>query len=196
MGISSHFRKFLAIDCETSGMARGPNPAVGYQMVSVGLIVSDTKDYKEYDKRHFLIKWNGESEWDQYAEKIHGMSKEWLEENGQDEEDVVMEIIEFIMEHFDVSKPIVLCGHNVVNFDKAFLVQLFDKYGFDVKFSHRAIDSFPLGLVALGAYDSNELFDTLGFPKRKEHNALQDIELTLKAIRMINTLVKQCIDNE
>ena len=46
MSKGSEFHKFLAIDCETSGMnTKGDDPSVNYQMVSSGLIVSDIKRF-------------------------------------------------------------------------------------------------------------------------------------------------------
>lgn len=196
MSKGSHFNKFLAIDCETSGMSFGDDPSEGYQMVSIGLIVSDVKTYAEIETLYLEIKWNGTSGWNDYAQKIHGMSKEYLEENGVDEEEAAAEILELIMRHFDTTKGIVLMGHNVSNFDKPFLKSLLRKFDIELKFSHRAIDSFPLGLVAVKAFDSDELFENMGLPARKEHNALEDIRYTLKSVRLINKLITRCLESE
>lgn len=194
MSIHSQFTKFLAIDCETSGMSFGDDPSVNHQMVSIGLIISDVKTYKELDTLYLEIKWNGESEWNEHAEKIHGLSKEYLEENGIEEEDAVIQIVEFIIKHFDINKGITLMGHNVSSFDKFFLRAILRKFDITLKFSHRALDSFPVGLLAVNAFDSDDLFNNLGFPPRKEHNSLEDIRYTLKAFRILNKLFRQCID--
>jgi DNA polymerase III epsilon subunit-like protein len=162
----------------------------------VGLIVSEPKSFKEIEKLYIEIKWNGESEWNDYAFKIHGLSKEYLEDNGVDEEDAAAQIVELIMRHFDTNKAIVLCGHNVASFDKFFLKSLLRKFGIELKFSHRAIDSFPIGLITVQAYDSDELFSKMELSERKKHNSLEDIEYTLKSIRMINKLVNRCLDSE
>lgn len=197
MAVMSHFTKFLAIDCETTGISkRGDDPSDGYQMVSIALIVSDVKTYREIESLYLEIKWNGESMWDDYAYKIHGLSKEYLEENGVDEEEAAAQIIELIMRHFDPTKGITLMGHNVATFDSYFLRGLLRKFDVDLKFSHRMIDSYTLGLVTIGAFDSDELFNKLGFAPRCTHNALEDIRYTLKAVRIINKLVQRCLDNE
>ncbi len=197
MSKGSEFHKFLAIDCETSGMnTKGDDPSVNYQMVSIGLIVSDPKTFKEIEKLYLEIKWNGESEWSDFAYKIHGLSKEYLEENGVDEEEAAAQILELIMRHFDTTKGITLCGHNAASFDKFFLKALLRKFGIELKFSHRVIDSFTIGLVAVQAFDSDELFSKMELAPRRMHNALEDIEYTLKSIRMINKLVKRCLDSE
>ena len=193
MSIGSHFQKFLAIDCETSGMTFGDDPSKDYQMVSVALIVSDTITYQELDSLYLEIKWNGESKWEPKAEAIHGLTKEYLEENGVDEEEALADILEFLDKHFDLTKAITLCGHNAANFDKPFLKSLLRRFEVDLKFSHRTIDTFSVGLIAVNAFDSDELFDNMGFPPRKEHNALEDIRLSLKSLRVINKLMKECI---
>ncbi|QDJ96399.1 DNA polymerase III epsilon subunit [Xanthomonas phage Xoo-sp13] len=194
MSRGSHFSKILAIDCETSGMAFGDDPSDGYQMVSIGLIVSDVTTYAEIDSLYLEIKWNGESQWNVKAEEIHGLSKEYLEENGIDEEEATILIVEFIMKHFDINSAITLLGHNVVSFDKPFFKALLRKFDIKLKISHRALDSFPVGLLAVGAFDSDELFEKIGFPPRKEHNALEDIRYTLKSYRILNKIFRNCID--
>lgn len=194
MSRGSEFDKFLAIDCETSGMSFGDDPSVDHQMVSVALILSDVKTYKELASLYLEIKWNGESNWHPKAEEIHGLSKAYLEENGVSEEEAAEQILEFILDHFDVNRPITLLGHNVVSFDKPFLKSLLRKFGIELKFSHRAIDTFPIGLLAVEAFDSNQLFDKMGFPPRKEHNALEDIRLSLKSARLLNKIFRRCLD--
>lgn len=195
MSKGSEFHKFLAVDVETTGMCTvGDDPSVGYQMVSIGLIVSEPRTFKEIEELYLEIKWNGESEWSDFAFNIHGLSKEYLEENGVDEDEAAAQILELIMRHFDTTKTIVLSGHNVASFDRYFLKSLFRKFDIELKFAHRMIDSFSIGLVSVGAYDSDDLFAKMGLPPRKLHNSLEDIRYTLKSIRMINKLIQQCLD--
>lgn len=191
---ASRFSKFLAVDCETSSLSFGIDPSTNCQMVSIGLIVSDVKTFEEIDSLYLEIKWNGESDWSEYAEKIHGLSKEYLEENGVDEEEAAILITEFIMKHFNVKKGITLLGHNVASFDRFFLRSLLIKFEIDLKFSHRNIDSFSLGLVVLDAFDSDELFRTLELPFRGKHNALEDVRYTLKSVRVIRKIVQGALD--
>lgn len=193
MSRGSHFNKFLVLDCETSGMTFGDDPSKDYQIVSLGLIVSDVQTYQEIESLYVEIKWNGESKWEPKAEAIHGLSKEYLEENGMDEEDAVADILEFLDDHFDLTKGITLCGHNAANFDKPFIKSLLRRFDVDLKFSHRTIDTFSVGLLAVNAFDSDELFENMGFPARKAHNALEDARLSLKSLRVINKLMKECI---
>lgn len=197
MAKGSEFTKFLAVDCETSGMTtKGDDPSIDYQMVAIGLIVSDVKTFKEIESLYLEIKWNGESEWNDFAFKIHGLSKEYLEENGVDEEEAAAQILELIMRHFDTTKGIVLCGHNVASFDRYFLKALLRKFDIELKFSHRMLDTFSLGLIAVQAFDSDELFSKMGLAPRRMHNALEDIQYTLKSVRLINKLIQRCLTSD
>lgn len=192
MSYGSEFDQFLALDLETSGMSftnlHDPSDGYKYQIVSIGLIVSNVRDYKEEAVLYREIKWNGTSEWNAKAESVHGLTKEYLEESGMAEDDALADVMEFIMEHFDITKPIVLLGHNVGTFDRPFFKEWLAKYDIKLKISHRTLDSFPTGLLSVGAFDSNQLFEYMGFPPRKEHNALEDIRLTLKSFRVIAKL--------
>ena len=139
--------KILVIDTETSGMSYEKDVTRNHQIVSIGLIVSDSDTFAEHDTLYLELKWNGTNRWDTIAESIHGLSKEYLNSNGVDEEDAVAEIVAFIMSYFDVDEPIMLLGHNSRPFDLPFLEKLLGKFDFSFKFSHRTVDSFSIGLV-------------------------------------------------
>lgn len=184
------FDKILAIDVETSGLNSGEDGeaiAKGYQIVSIGLIVADTKFFKPIDTLYLEIKWDGISKWTSDAERIHGFSKKYLDINGVSEEDAVEMIVLFINKHFGIDKPLSLLGHNV-QFDAVFLKQLLNKYNCYFKFSHRNVDTFSLGMPLLQAFNSNQLFEKMGFESRITHNSMQDIEMTLKACRLISKM--------
>lgn len=184
----------LFIDVETSGYSKtnfeDRSNKYQFQIVSIGAIVADAKTWKERDRFYVEIQWNGESDWDPSAEKVHGLSKDYLREHGESEEQGFLQICEFILRHFDPAKHITLGGHNVSTFDRHFLIQLFDKYQATIQFSGRAVDTYTLGQVLFGCENSQELFEMLGIA-RTEHNALEDTQLALKAVRLSSSLFKQ-----
>ena len=119
-----HFDYFLAIDCETSGMSFGTDdPSINtktgqvYQSVSWGLIVVDATTLKTVEELYLEIKWDGESEWDKRAEKVHGLSLAHLEEHGMSTEDAVVAIAGLILKYWGPDTPLCLAGHNVMTFD-------------------------------------------------------------------------------
>ena len=83
-----HFQFLLAIDAETSGLfpyeldVSTKNKDEYYQAVSWGIIVADAETLLPIEKLYVEIKWDGKSLWNDRAEKIHGLSKEYLEEHG------------------------------------------------------------------------------------------------------------------
>lgn len=195
-----YFTNVLAFDCETSGVAIGQldpthNPETGetYQMVSAGFIVADVATLQPIDQLYVEIKWNGESTWNDGAEKIHGLSKAHLEVNGLTEEEAVSEIGTFLMNHFGPDNCIHMLGHNVATFDRYFLFRLFEKFGIELQFGNRHIDTYSLGVTLLGAYNSDQLFDELGLGTRDAHNALEDTQLTLEAAKRMQRIFRSVL---
>lgn len=190
--MGTDIEKIVAIDVETSGFSKGDDITLNYQIVSIGLIVAD-RDFNAIDSFYCEIKWNGTSHWDKYAEKIHGMSKEYLEEHGLTEEDAVYEITAFLLKHYNADEYIYFLGHNPRNFDVPFFTKLTNKYDVHFKIGHRTVDSFSVGFTALGANNSDELFNFF-YKKRDEHNALDDASMSLGVCRKIKKLMKSLLD--
>lgn len=181
--------KLLAIDVETTGFSKGSDPALNHQIVSIGLIVADS-DFNAIDEFYCEIKWNGTSLWTTSAENIHGLTREYLDANGIEEEDAVVKILEFILKYYDPDEPIVFLGHNVKGFDIAFLKKLINKYNMDLKIAHRAVDSFSVGFTCFGANNSDELFSYF-YDNRTTHNALEDARMSLGVCRKTKKIMKK-----
>lgn len=199
MSSGKQIQRVLAMDCETSGInwkaARSDcdeSIARGFQSVSWGLVVADTKDYKPIDERYVEIKWNGESRWEPKAEEVHGLSKEYLEENGMDEEEAIIEMVEFIMEYFDITKPLYCLGHNVASFDIPFFRNLLYRHEVGgIRFAQRHFDTFSLSMGTVKMHDSNDLFHKVGLNTREAHNSLEDAKYSLESFRRINLAWEQ-----
>lgn len=200
-----YFEKVLAIDVETSGMfydnqSDDPshNAATGedYQIVSIGLIVADVATFKPIEKLYLEIKWDGESLWSKKAEAVHGLSVDYLEENGIDQEEAVVEIANLIIKYWGPDVPLCLLGHNVATFDLKFLKRLFKKYGLEVRFGNRYIDTFSASQVAFNTFNSDDAFEYVGLPERdpSKHNALTDAEHVLTVARTIRQLWSQLVE--
>lgn len=190
-----YFKNVLVFDCETTGIAlnsldptHDEDTGKTYQMVSAGFIIADIDTLKPLDELYVEIQWNGESEWTLEAQKVHGLTKEYLEKEGLTELEAVEEIGSFLITHFGPENCIHLLGHNVATFDRYFLARLFEKFGIGLNFGNRHIDTYSLGVTLLGAYNSDDLFSALGLGQRDAHNALEDVRLTLAAARRIQKL--------
>jgi DNA polymerase III epsilon subunit-like protein len=195
-----YFEKFLVIDCETTGLCvNGDDPSFDpdtkreYQAISWGLIIVDAKTLKPIEEKYIEIKWNGDAIWDKRAQAVHGLSPEYLEENGLDEEEAVVEIASLIMKYFGPSNPVKTCGHNVTTFDVWFLKRLLRRYDIEVNFGNRHLDTSTIGFVCYEVFNSDDLFDLVGV-NRNLHNALEDARASLKVLQTTRAAFKACLD--
>jgi DNA polymerase III epsilon subunit-like protein len=196
------FDLVLAVDVETSGLALGCenpvyNPATQekFQTLSLGMVVASVTTLRPIDELYVEIKFDSSKyTWSEGAERVHGMSREYLEQNGMELSDAVAHIITFIEKYFgpiDLLKRLTLLGHNVATFDRHFLYDLFASAGVEIQFGNRHIDTFTLGVVLLDLFSSNELFDFFELPRDPEnHNALQDTKHALTCTRLIRKFFK------
>ena len=198
----NYYTNILAIDCETTGINfKSNDPSVGQQALSWGLIVADTLTFTPIEKLYLEVKWNDTSKkfrnhdpsYGKYAEKIHGLSLDYLEKTGIEEEDAVIEIVSLILKYWGPDTCVHTLGHNVHLFDMPFLRSTCARYGIPIKFGNRHIDTSSIGLCTVGAYDSDSLFEAHGFEDRKDHNAMTDIEQTLEVARNTKVLWQQLV---
>jgi len=196
-----YFEKILAMDCETTGLAINrddpsydPEKGIEYQSVSWGFIVADAATLEPIEKMYIEIQWNGESKWDNRAQKIHGLSKEHLKKNGFTEAEAVEAIGTLIMKHWGPTVRIGTLGHNVATFDIWFLKRLFRRQGIELSFGSRHVDTSSIGFVNWNTFTSDQLFKAVGFEDRGDHNALDDAEMSLEAARVTKLLFNTCLE--
>jgi len=202
------FKYIYAHDCETTGVCISNKDPLfresngeRHQAISWGIIIVDSDTYEPIEEVYIMVKWNEESkaqraadpEFGTYAEKIHGLTFDYLEEHGVDEEEAVEIIANLIIKYWGTSRPLNCLGHNVA-FDNRFLQDLLERFGLDMRFSQRHIDSFAIGHCCWKTNDSDELFDLVTGAARTEHNALEDIQLTLESCRTTRNLFQAMLD--
>lgn len=195
----AYFKHILAMDSETSGLAlKADDPSydpireVEYQALSWGLIVADATTFEPVEEYYCEIKWNGDAEWSKQAESVHGLSLEYLEENGIDEEQAVVEIANLMLKYWGPDSYIRSLGHNVATFDTWFMRRMMRRHGVEVSFGNRHVDSSSIGLVNFGTYNSDDLFEELGIV-RGQHNALEDARASLEVCRLSRLAFKAAL---
>ncbi len=201
-----YFQYTLAIDCETSGLAMGcddpsynPDTKEEYQAVSWGMIVVDTATLKPVDQLYVEIEFDKRKyTWNKQAERIHGMSQQYLRVNGMSMEDAVIEIGNMILKYWGTESPISLLGHNVATFDLQFLRRTLRSQGIEVRFANRHVDTNSIGFAAFETYNSDDLFELIGLPvrdpgDRNPHNALADANYALKVVQSVRGIYNHII---
>lgn len=186
-----YFKYILAADSETSGIAfGGDDPSYDaetgeeFQAVSWGFLVLEFDTLKEVDRLYVEIKHNGDSGWNPKAEAVHGLSKQYLAQNGVNEEQAVEQILSLIIKYWGPDSPICMMGHNVA-FDLAFFKRMTRRHGVNVKFGNRMIDTNSIAAVTFGTFNSDDFFDVAGLPARELHNSLEDICYTVESVRRV-----------
>jgi DNA polymerase III epsilon subunit-like protein len=138
--------------------------------------------------------------WSDDAQKIHGLTREFLLEKGVSQEEAAIDLASLILKYFGPDSKVMFLGHNA-GFDISFTAQLLSaiEIGFSVekpKFEswiqlhHVILDTAALGFMTLGLFKSELLFERIGFEARGEHNALTDAEQTLMTCAAIKQLVE------
>jgi DNA polymerase III epsilon subunit-like protein len=194
----------LCVDWETSGAVFGGDSSQDHQGLSFGAIVANATDFTPVEKLYRMVKFNPEKyKWTDAAEKIHGLTREHLEEYGISQEDAAIDLAQLILKYWGPDSKVMFLGHNP-EFDRRFTNQLLNVI--DIEFSierenakrfeswiqlhHVMLDTSALGFITMGLFKSDLLFAELGFPPREKHNALSDAEMTLEVCAVMKELVK------
>jgi len=197
-----YFEHLLAIDGETTGVNFGSDNAYeGHQLVSLGLIVVRADNLKPVEDLYVEIKWNEQSKarraedpkFGKAAEEVHGLTYEYLEQNGMTEEEAVTAIVNLIIKYWGPTVSIRTLGHNVHLFDMPFLRDLCRRIGINLSFGNRHYDTNSAGFLTFGTFNSDDLFEAVGCETRGQHNALDDIYMALKAAQMIRAIFDKAI---
>jgi DNA polymerase III epsilon subunit-like protein len=191
----------LCIDWETSGAVFGGDSSKDFQGISFGAIVFRTCDFEPVEKIYHLVKFNDKKyQWTDGAQKIHGITREHLEQHGVSAEDAAMDLASLILKYWGGDSKIMFLGHNPI-FDIRFTNQLMGSIDFEfsveretnrenwIQLHHVVLDTSALGFITLGLFKSDLLFDRIGFEARGAHNALNDAEMTLETCKAVKSLV-------
>lgn len=191
----------LCIDWETSGSNFGGDSTRDYQGISCGVIVARADDFSPVERLYMEIKFDaGRYKWSAEAERIHGLSRDYLDQHGVDSETAAVQLAELILKYWGPTSRVMLLGHNV-EFDRRFTNQLLNnidiefsvessgQYASRIELHHVMLDTSSAGFIGLGIYKSDALFKKMGFQDRGEHNALTDAEQTLETAAVLRALV-------
>ena len=181
----------LLIDWETSGSNFTGRSHEEFQGVSFGALIVDLEKMEEVAHLYREIRFDASRyKWSEDAEKIHGLSREHLEQHGVSREEALVALLELVAQYIGTSSKITFIGHNV-QFDIDFTLQLAADHDIELTPHHVCIETSGLSLALFNLYRSDDVFKHVLGLERTTHNALDDARATLQllqAIRAIYTL--------
>ena len=182
----------LAIDFETSGASQDSSKhTVEYQGISYGALIFNFETLEPVDGVYCEIKFNeSKYKWSIDAQNVHGLTKEYLSENGVSQETAACTLAELMLTWLGPTPHVWLLAHNR-EFDIAFMRQLLEPFEIMPSICHVGMDTSPLGLFTLRKYRANDIFDLLDLSERGAHNSLEDAMLTLEAARRIRLIFEK-----
>lgn len=184
----------LCIDWETSGSDFDGDSSIAYQGIAFGAAIFKLDTFEIIDRMKRYIKFDDRKyKWTESAEKIHGISKSFLNENGISQEEAALDLANFVFSYFGPAPKVMVLGHNV-DFDIAFTKQLLIPYEVMFKIHHVKLDTSVAGLIAFGKYKSDQLFELVGLADRGTHDPLQDVEYTIELAKSIRLLVNSALE--
>jgi DNA polymerase III epsilon subunit-like protein len=184
----------LCIDWETTGADFDSGEShKRYQGISFGAVIYNTETFESVETLYREIKFDGTKyQWTDGAEKIHGLSREYLAENGIDRSEALADLLDLIERHIGATNKIQICGHNV-GFDRNFTDALCNDFGVQLEWHHVQIETSQLAFVAIGKYKSNDVFPFFCGETRTLHNALDDAEQCLSVVRGVRAMCNQAL---
>lgn len=187
----------LFLDWETTGADFDSGEShKRYQGISFGAVIADSDTFEVVDTLYRELHFDETKyAWTDGAEKIHGLSREYLAEHGVSREDGLIDLLELIAKYIGAQNKICMGGHNT-SFDIAFTNQLASDFGVELKFHHVMIETSQLAFVAIGKYRSDDVFPFFGGEVRGNHNALDDALQSLAVARGIKQLVQAALGAE
>ncbi len=198
----------ICIDWETSGAIFGGDSSKDHQGLSFGAVIFRTKTFEPVATLYRLIQFNEKKyKWTEGAQKIHGLTQEYLLEKGVSQEEAAIDLLEFILKYFGPDSKVMFLGHNP-KFDIRFTDQLLNTIEFEITdedknmrhpsytpivLHHVILDTSALGFITLGLFKSDLLFEKIGFEERGEHNALSDALMTVKTCQAMKQVVESVL---
>lgn len=184
----------VCIDWETSGADFKSKTVLEqtqkYQGISLGVVVFRLDTFEPVDTLYLLRKFDDTRyQWQDAAERVHGLSREYLAANGGDDVTVITQLFDFLSRYVNIRKNIILLGHNT-DYDYWYLYQLLAPHGVMPDISRTRLDTSCMGVIGFGLHRSEDIFRCLGMPPRTQHNALEDSLYTVKSAQIMRQIMQ------
>lgn len=166
-----------AYDVETTGLS----PQHDF-IIQLSCIKIKKQTMEEVDRRNWYIKPAHAYTIDEKATEVHGLTKEFIEENGVDIRTIADDFIQFI-DGCD------FLTYNGNTFDIQFLFKDFNMFGYDLNLDNRKFyDAYAMECKYRPRTLSFVYSDYTGKILDGAHNAINDVEATIEVFKKQNEL--------
>ena len=179
----------VCIDTETTGLSKSTDRVIQLSMQKFDAETGETIMEKDW-----YIKPTGNWKMEPTAQAVHGISKEFIEENGVSLKSIFDEIMEMIDEC-----PILT--YNGTSFDIAFLQREFEREGLEAHLdTHKYIDAFDIE-KRMNSHKLADVYRRLfGEDFEDAHNSMADVRATTRVYleqvkRYDEVVIKESIDS-
>lgn len=151
---------YLALHIETTGLNHVIDEPIykNNNIVALSAVICEKGTFNIIDEKIIFI----DHGIDEVGDRWHGITKEFLEEEGVDEESAVLEFANFILEYFDSNDSIICLGQNVHSFVLPFVKNLLYRNEVFIQFSVNALDVFSVTVSTIGETTIQELIELFG----------------------------------
>lgn len=164
-------RDIICYDVETTGL----NSQKDF-IVQLSLIKFDRDTWEVKGEKNWYIEPAHNYEIDPNAQAIHGITKEFLKENGVSIKEIGEEVLEFI-------KDCDFLTYNGNSFDIKFLVKDFAMWGFDIDMNRKFYDAYAMQCL-LTPRDLGTVYKSYtGMVLEDAHNSLSDVKATIEVFK-------------
>jgi DNA polymerase III alpha subunit (gram-positive type) len=180
----------IVTDVETGGLpARLKKKAtIEVALTEIAFVVIDNVSLEIIDRKSWLFKpYSDGLIYELEAEKVSGISKSYVQQNGLDMAVAFNDIEAFLKKHKRGTKKPYLCGHNIIDFDLEFIMNLFEMNKRDASdyFDDFILDTLKLSRVAIveaPKFNLGACCELFNIEHTQAHRALTDTVATAKLI--------------
>lgn len=123
----SPYANFIVVDCETGGLPNKNSKAVYDVALTEIACVAINSSLEIVDQQSWMVKpYKDGLEYNPKAAEASGITKQMVEEQGEDIFGVQKEVVKFLKKYKQGSSLPVILGHNFIKFDSEFMLNLFE----------------------------------------------------------------------